>query len=174
MSNISEAINISYGAIEAAPNSILMKYDFPIEKLGAKTSNTFEPYHYKENVEDFYSALCAAYPNPTSREDWRGGICSLAFLVVKMNWPEYEVRKIRISWENLAVDVDKSDNASQWEDALARTKEKVENNEPTITHLTILKRARDIGWKPSAKNTDALSALQDRFALISLGGKVGM
>lgn len=174
MSNISEAINTSYNAIEAAPNPILMKYDFPIEKLGAGKSGNYEPYNFEEKKEDYYTALCAAYPNPTSRDDWRAGICSLAYLVVKMNWPEYEVRKIRISWENLAVDVDKSDNASQWEDALARTKEKVENNEPTITHLTILKRARDIGWKPSAKNTDALSALQDRFALISLGGKVGI
>ncbi|MES2501005.1 MAG: primase-helicase family protein [Pseudomonadota bacterium] len=174
MSNISEAINTSYGAIEVAPNSILNKYNFPIEKLGAKTSNTFEPYLYKDNVEDFYSALCAAYPNPTKREDWRTGLCSLAFLVEVMQWPENEARKIGVTWENLAADADKSDNESQWKDALIRTKEKVDNNEPTTTHLTILKKARENGWKPVAKITDALTALQDRFALISLGGKVGI
>ncbi len=174
MRNISDAINNSYGAITAAPNSILHKYNFPIEKLGAKTSNIFEPYLYEENVEDFYSALCAAYPNPTKREDWRTGLCSLAFLVEVMQWPENEARKIGVTWEDLAVGVDKSDNESQWEDALARTKEKVDSNEPTITHLTILKKARENGWKPVAKITDALTALQDRFALISLGGKVGI
>lgn len=174
MSNISEAINISYDAINVAPNAILSKYNFPIEKLGAKTSNTFEPYLYKENVEDFYLALCAAYPNPTKYEDWLEGLFSLAFLKEVMQWPKNEARKIRVTWENLAADVDKTDNESQWQDALARTKEKVENNEPTITHLTILKKARENGWKPLAKITDALTALQDKFALISLGGKVGI
>lgn len=157
----------------AAPSKKYIEL-FPIEKLGDSESSKSENYHYEENKEDYYTALCAAYPNPTSREEWRAGICSLAYLVVKMNWPEYEVRKIRISWENLAVDVDKSDNESQWEDALARTKGKVENNDPTITHLTTIKKARDNGWKPLAKITDALTSLQDKFALISLGGKVGI
>lgn len=146
---------------------------FADEKLcgGAKER---EPYSYEENKLDFFDAICVAYPNPSNRDEWRAGLCALAYLTVLMGWPENETRLMRESWENLATDGDKSDNEAQWQDALSRTADKIKSGEAVTTHLTVLKKARDNGWQPKTKVTDALSAVQNKYALISLGGKVGI
>jgi hypothetical protein len=147
---------------------------FKVEHLGVSGTKTDESFPYEENKHDFYDALCAAYSNPETRVEWRAGVCALAYLTVVMGWSENETRLMRESWENLAKDADKTDNEAQWQDALARTEDRVKAGEAITTHLTVLKKARDIGWQPKTKVTDALAAVQNKFALISLGGKVGI
>lgn len=167
MSDILGAISAAYMLVEEAATQVKTMASLPIEKLGANKTTALDPYPYEENKEDFYAALCAAHPNPTSREDWRTGICALAYLVVVMAWPETEARQIRITWENLAENADKADNEVQWLDALERTKEKTNANESTTTHLTILKNARKNGWKPKNQNIDPVIAeMNTKYAWI--------
>lgn len=170
--------NISADDFISAINASNESKSADLQKLGndlvvASNANN-EPYPYDENKLDFYDALCAAFPNPSNRDDWREGVCALAYLVMVMRWHANETRLMRLSWENLAVDADKSDNEAQWQDALARTADRVKAGETITTHLTILKKARENGWQPKTKVTDALAAVQNKYALISLGGKVGI
>ena len=172
--NISaDAFVAAINASSASVGSGLTKL-FKVEHLGVSGTKTDESFPYEENKHDFYEALCAAYSNPESRVEWRAGVCALAYLTVVMGWSENETRLMRESWENLAKDADKTDNEAQWQDALARTEDRVKAGEAITTHLTVLKKARDIGWQPKTKVTDALAAVQNKFALISLGGKVGI
>lgn len=129
MSDILSAINNAFELINETSfyESIKpsTKYNIPVERLGAAKNTTLDPYPYEENKEDFYTALCAAYPEPSNREDWLKGVFALAFLVCVMQWPENEARRIRVAWENLATYADKTDNESQWQNALLRTSEKI-------------------------------------------------
>ncbi len=149
---------------------------FPLERLGSKP-NAGEAYQFEQNREDIFSATKAAFPDPSDRESWRNGMCALAYLVVVHGWPEPEVRRMRVAWESTASDKSKIDpdaNEAQWQDALARTAERVKRGEQVTTHLTVLKLARNNGWNPASQAPDALQAVQQIFALISLGGKVGI
>lgn len=132
MSNILGAINTAFDGIsELTINEgfkLATKYNIPVERLGAEKNTILDPYPYEENKEDFYTALCAAYPEPSNREDWLKGVFALAFLVCVMQWPENEARRIRVAWENLATAADKTDNEIQWQNALLRTSEKVKSN----------------------------------------------
>lgn len=147
---------------------------FKPKQLGAYGTKTDEPFPYEENKHDFYDALCAAYPNPATRDEWRAGVCALAYLIVVVRWPENETRLMRESWENLAKDAAKTDNEAQWRDALARTEDRIKSGEEVTTHLTVLKKARENSWQPKAKALDALQSSQKIFALISCSGKVGV
>ena len=112
-----------------------------------------QPYPFAENREDFYSALCTAYPDPRTRMDWRPGNTALAYLVVNHGWPEDEARKIRIAWENSATGGRQEGNEADWKDALKRTVERLKNGEDVTRHLSILKAARAAGWEPKQDNT---------------------
>lgn len=142
----------------------------------ASASNPEQPYPYRENREDFYNAICAAYPNPSDRANWLTGLSALAYLVVVHGWDADEVTKIRQAWEATASNFNPSnlsENESQWQDMLKRTHEKLARGDSSlITHLTVLKKARENGWKPEAKELDALSAVQVEFALIQLAGSI--
>lgn len=101
----------------------------------------------------------------------------MAYLVVAQGWDAGETAKIKKAWEaTTSTRLSASDlttNEIQWQDLLTRTKERFDRGEVgLVTHLSILKRARDNGWKPEAKELDALSAVQAEFALISVGGSI--
>ena len=147
---------------------------FKVEHLGVASAKGNEAYPFEDNKQDFVDALCAAYPNPSSRDEWREGICSLSYLVVEMGWPESETSRIRERWESTATDADKGDNEFQWKDSLSRTQARIKSGEAVTTHLTVLKKARVNGYQPKAKALDALAAVQNIFVLISLSGKVGI
>jgi len=68
--------------------------------------------------------LCLAIPKPESREDWRLGVCALAYLVAGQEWPESEARKIREAWESLAENADTTNNVKEWQEALKSSSEK--------------------------------------------------
>lgn len=127
------------------------------------SSSPSEPYPYEANRENFHAALYAAYPNPDGREGWLIGLSALAYLVVAQGWDEVEVTKLKVAWESTSsTKLSASDlltNESQWQDLLTRTRDKHARGEAgLVTHLSILKRARDNGWQPVARELDALSA----------------
>lgn len=149
---------------------------FPVERLSAKPTMD-EPYPFEENRADFFEAFCIAYPDPSDREVWLSGLFILAYLVVVHGWPVGEVTKLREAWESTATDktkVDPTSNSAQWRAALDRTAERVQSGESVATHRTVLKLARETGWAPTATTPDALQSVQQKYALISLGGKVGI
>ncbi len=137
-------------------------------------SDPFAPYPFLENREDFHNALCAACPDPKTRDVWRLGSTALAFLVVVHRWPEAEARLMRESWENCATGGKQDDNEKDWQDALERTAERIKIGNAVTSHLSVLKAAREAGWVPVATHSDpVLQAIQDRFALIVLK-KIGV
>lgn len=168
---------VTIGAAETnAPQRVVAIND---DLITRSTSSPAEPYLYKENREDFYAALCAAYPDPLDRAKWLTGLSALAYLVIVHGWDEAEVAKIRQAWEATAsIKLSASaliENDHQWQDMLNRTQDKhSRGDEGLVTHLTILKKARVAGWRPHAKETDALTEIQSKFALLSLGGKIGI
>lgn len=149
--------------------------DATAEPVQEDSENANQDYPFEGNRKDFYAALCKAFPNPLDREEWRTGLCALAYLVVAHKWPEEEARKIREEWESLAISADKTENATQWEDAIKRTRDKLSRGESVTTHLTVLKTAHQKGWIPSSKILhDAMESVQAQYALIQLGGKLGV
>lgn len=122
--------------------------------LSIAPANQDQHYEFVENREDFFNALCAAYPDPSGRDDWLKGVFALAYLVVAHNWPEVDASKIRESWEQRATDKDSIDsvnNEGQWQDALRRTADRIKAGEDVTTHRTILELARANGWKPEGE-----------------------
>lgn len=173
LDNIIESNNLSQNLIVSS--AYFNK--FKLEKLGAQNSNVAEPYGYEENRETLYSALCAAFPDPSNNKDWLKGVQALAYLVCVMQWPENEARLIKEQWENLALSkhkIDITENERQWLEHIKRTPEYIKSGNDPTTHLSILKIARANGWHPKVNDLDALSTTQQKFALISLGGKVGI
>lgn len=168
-------VRVSLGAAESnAPQHVMASNDDLITRT---TSSPAEPYLYKDNREDFYAALCAAYPDPSSRDDWLTGVSALAYLVIAHGWNKGETAKIRQAWEaTSSIKLTESaltENDHQWQYMLTRTLDKHARGDTSlVTHLSILKRARDNGWQPEAKELDALSAIQAEFALISVGGSI--
>ncbi len=142
--------------------------------LQGSGSDALAQYPFAENREDFFNALCTAYPDPKTRDVWRLGSTALAFLVVAHRWPEEEARRMRESWENCATGGKQDDNEKDWQDALERTAERIKTGGVVTSHLSVLKAAREAGWVPVATQYDpVLLAIQDRFALIVLK-KIGV
>jgi len=147
--------------------------DVNIDLLGSG-SDALAQYPFAENREDFYNALCTAYPDPKTRDVWRLGSTALAFLVVVHQWPEEEARHMRESWENCATGGKQDDNEKDWQDALERTAERIKIGDAVTSHLSVLKAAREAGWVPVATQSDpVLLAIQDRFTLVVLK-KIGV
>ena len=147
---------------------------FEFEKLGASTSIELYPYT-PENAITLLSAALAAYPNGLPN---RALYCELgmglAELVEAHDWPKSDARKILDEVGSKPAGVNKENNDSEWQNYLTGTRTKIQQNETITGHRSIFAKARDNGWKPTPKITDALSSVQDKFALISLGGKVGI
>ena len=177
MNNILGAINNAFEVINESnidDSSLAVKYNFPVEKLGSSTS--VEPYPFTpENAIEFLNAAKAAYPNglPNRASYYDLGM-ALAELVIVHQWPENEARKILDDVGSKPAGANKDNNDSEWGNYLAGTRAKIEQGETVTGHRSVFAKARANGWKPTSKLTDALSAVQDKFALISLGGKVGI
>lgn len=174
MSEILNAINKAYTSIEKSTNDIVEKFAIPFEKLGASTSIELYPYT-PENAITLLSAALAAYPNglpirPLYCELGMG----LAELVEAHEWPKSEARKILDEVGSKPEGANKQNNDSEWQNYLTGTRAKIQQGETITGHRSIFAKARENGWKPTPKITDALSSVQDKFALISLGGKVGI
>lgn len=143
----------------------------PLENIfaAALVGTPEQPYAFEDNREDFYSALCAAYPDPKTRGEWRKGSTALAYLVIQHGWPEEEARKIRTAWENRATGGKQDGNEADWQDALKRTADRIRTGKEITTHLSILKAARDAGWKPKGgidHADDRVLALNQKYAWI--------
>ena len=151
-------------------------FNFPLEKLGSDRSATTETYSFTpENAIEFLSLAKAAYPNglPDRPTYFELGM-ALAELVEVHGWPKNEARKILDDVGSKPTGANKDNNDSEWGNYLAGTRTKIEQGEAVTGHRSVFAKARANGWKPTSKLTDALSAVQDKFALISLGGKVGI
>ena len=144
--------------------------------LTAELNLNKEPYPFTpENALEFLSAARTAYPMgiPDRQSFFELGM-ACAELVVVHDWPEREVRKIfdEICSEPKGANTD--DNDTEWENYLSGTSGKVKQGERVLSHRSVFAKAHENGWQPKAKATDALTAVQNKFALISLGGKIGV
>ena len=173
ISNAYEDISESsiYGNIETKT-----KYIIPVEKLGSDRSATKETYPFTpENAIEFLSVAKAAYPNGLpDRPIYSELGLPCAELVEGQGWPEIEARKILDDVGSKPTGANKTNNDVEWSNFLAGTRAKIVQGEAVTGHRSVFAKARANGWKPTSKLTDALSAVQDKFALISLGGKVGI
>lgn len=166
-----EIINESSGYKDIKPNN---NYVLPVERLGATPPITLYPYT-PENAIEVLNVAHAAYPEGLpNRPLYLELGMALAELVEVHGWPKNEARKILDDVGSKPAGANKDNNDSEWENYLVGTRAKNQRGETVMGHRSVFSKARANGWKPTSKLTDALSAVQDKFALISLGGKVGI
>ncbi|MDP1657743.1 MAG: DUF5906 domain-containing protein [Methylotenera sp.] len=180
MSDILGAIYQAYDVLSESSSHIeplpVYSSSFPVTKLGANRSRGGEPYLYTpEHAIDFLNAARGAYPEglPDRTSYFELGM-ALAELVVIHEWPEIEARKILDEIGSKPVGANTKNNDSEWASYLSGTRAKVKQGEAVAGHRSVFSKAIKNGYKPTAQLTDALAAVQDKFALISLGGKVGI
>jgi hypothetical protein len=170
--------NISADAFVAAINASSENVStdltklFKLENLGVASAKGNEPYPFtNENAIELLSAAHSAYPNIQDEGEFAelGFIC--ANLITHDGWPETEVRRIFDEVCLSAPNAKTENNDTKWESF--KTQSLSYTGEPRRV-LSLFRDARDNGWQPKTKVTDALAAVQDKFGLISLGGKVGI
>jgi hypothetical protein len=150
---------------------------FPVERLGSNPAEKInDPYPFTpQNAAKFLSAAKVAHPNIREFDDFRSWGFECCSLVMLESWPESEVKLIFDMVCNLAIDANTDENDELWAKYLDQTLEKVKSGgtENLTTYLTTLKNARAKGWLPeNAEITN--TALTGKFALISIGSKVGI
>lgn len=172
--------NINADEFISAINARNEANDTYLKKLGndlaVLPSINNEPYTFThENALEILSAARAAYPSgiPDRKSFFELGM-ACAELVEVHNWPEQEVRKILDEICSRPEGANTDNNDAEWQNYLSGTSAKVRQGERVLSHRSVFAKARDNRWQPKTKALDALAAVQNKFALISLGGKVGI
>lgn len=146
-----------------------------VAKLGNALSTSpmrsAEPYPFtNENAVRFLNAAKIAHPNIISEGEFTEWGFTCANLVTLDGWPESEVKRIFDEVCYLTHDAKTDKNDEKWESY----KQQSLNYQGTPLRISSLfHEARKNGWGEEVVS-DALTAAQTKFALISLGGKVGI
>lgn len=163
-----DAIDAAYSKLENASSR---------DKSGIeKNAYIHEPYPFiPENALEILDAARVAFPDGIrSQESFFTIAGALSALVSMHGWPESEAKAILDEICSKPEIANRTSNDSQWSALIVSTPTKVTSNEKIITYERLFKLAENNGWHRKIKKSDALLAVQSKFALISLGGKVGV
>jgi hypothetical protein len=139
--------------------------------LGTNSIKNTEPYLFtNENAVRFLSAAKIAYPNILDEGEFTEWGFTCVNLIALDGWLEIEAKRTFDAVCHLATNAKTDDNDEKWE---SYKRQSLSYASKPRRVASVFEKARENGWVDTAI-TDALAAVQDKFALISLGGKVGI
>ncbi len=127
-----------------------------------------------DNAAKFFSAAQAAYPNPEGYDEFYAFTQECCSLVAIEHWNEPEVKRIWRTVCEQATAADTTNNTDIWTKTLSSTIDKHNAGESIRTYRSTFDLAIKNGWVQDGGAITALGAVQREFAMISLGGKVGV
>jgi hypothetical protein len=149
---------------EAGTGKSITLPKLPVERLGGEKTNATFPFT-PEGAINFYEAGRVAYQNIQTFEEFKEWGLSCASLVAQ-KWPKDEVKIVFDRVCNSAIDARTENNEKLWLSFLDSTEQAVKDGKPILTHLSVFKKARENGWKPTPEAQEIpewLVTMNDEF-----------